>query len=380
MKKALFFLSCLACINFGYSQSLNAEFDYDKFGDNQHLLVGLDLSPNGQHLAISSLRGRPLIVYDWSKRETIKEFSVGDWYGGSSVKYSPKGKYLLLQKLFYNDWAINKDKEVDFELIDAASGKLLKLFNNYHAFAFTPDAKYVVSLTGEEITFWNSNTLKKGKVIMVTKASNGFAISPDGKYIAVSHHPDEGKLKRNPKYKKDKKALKHTLKYKQQISVYNIETSKKEYTVNGFYDIVYRLEYSEDGKTLFCLQIPHIKANENRKRQTFISTINGVTGEPTRKGFVSQATYEPDFKLSHDGKLFGLVSQGGRYPELHIYDFETGSMLYRFELASRMFEKVDGELVGTDSRATFVFLPDNKKIVITQGNRLVFWDIEPDSK
>ncbi len=374
MKKIVFFLSCLAFINYGYSQSSNMEFDYIKFGDNQHLLVGLDLSPNGQCLAVSSLRGRPLIIYDWSKREIIKKFNVGDWYGGSSVKYSPDGKYLILQKLFYNDAALNKDNEVDFELIDAEFGSRLKLFDNYHTISFTPDARYVVSLTGEEITFWNLNTLKKEKIIKITMASNGFAISPDGSYIAVSHLPNEDELKKNPKYKNDKKARKHILKYKQQISVYDIETSKKKYTVNEFYDIIYRLEYSEDGKILFCLQIPHVKEHENRKRQNFISTINGITGEPERKGFVSQALYEPDFKLSHDGKLFGLVSHGGRSVELHIYDFETASMLYRFELASKMFERVDGELVGSDLRATFVFLPDNKKMVITQGNRLVFWD------
>ena len=379
MKKVIFFLSCLVFINYGYSQSSNMEFDYVKFGDNQHLLVGLDLSPNGQHLAISSLRGRPLIIYDWSKREIVEKFNVGDWYGGSSVKYSPDGKYLLLQKLFYNDAEVNKDNEVDFELIDAASGNLLKLFNNYHSIAFAPDAKHVVSLTGEEIAFWNLNTIKKEKAIMVIKASNSFAISPDGKYIAVSHLPNEDELKKNPKYKKDKKALKHILKYKQQISVYNIETLKKKYTVNEFYDIIYRLEYSEDGSTLFCLQIPHVKEHENRKRQKFISTINGITGEPARKGFVSQAIYEPDFKLSHGGKLFGLVSHG-RSVELHIYDFETGNMLYRFELASKMFERVDGELVGSHFRATFVFLPDNKNIVITQGNRLVFWDYKASSQ
>jgi len=251
MKKTLIFLSCLACINYGYSQSLNGEFDYIKFGDNQHLLIGLDLSPNGQYLAVSSLKGRPLIVYDWSKRETIKEFSVGDWYGGSSIKYSPNGKYLLLQKLFYNDFAENKDNEVDFELIDAASGSLLKLLHNYHTVAFTPDTKFIVSLTGEEIAFWDLNTLKKEKVIKINSASNSFAFDPNGKYIAVSHY---------------------------------------------------------------------------------------------------------------------------------IYDFETGNILFRIDLASRMFERVDGELVGTDTRAAFVFLPDNKKVVITHGNRLLFWDLEYETQ
>ena len=380
MKKILFVFTCLAFISYGYSQSSNMEFDYIKFGDNQHVLVGLDLSPNGKYLAVSSLKGRPLIVYDWSKKEIIKKFNVGDWYGGSAVKYSPDGKFLLLQKLFYNDWAINKDNVVDFELIDTESGSLLKLFDNYHAICFTPDAKFAVALKGEEIAFWNLNTLKKEKVLKVIKASNSFAISPDGKLIAVSHLINEDELKKDPRYKKDKKARKHILKYKQQVSVYNIENSKKEYTVNEFYDIIYRLEYSEDGKTLFCLQIPHEKEQGNRKRQNFISTMNGITGEPARKGFVSQAVYEPNFEISPDGKLFGLVSQGGGNVEIHIYDFETAKMLYRFKLAVRMFEKVDGELVSGAVRATFVFLPDNKRMVITQGNRLVFWDYKAGSQ
>ena len=274
----------------------------------------------------------------------------------------------------------NKDREVNFEVIDATTGKMLKRFDNYHALAFTADEKSIVSLSGEAIVFWNLSTLKKEKTIKINQTSNGFAISPDGKHIAVSHHPDENELKSIPKYKKDKKALKHVLKYKQQISIFNLETSEKEYTVNEFYDIVYCLDYSPDGKTLFCLQIPHIKSNPGQQRQTFINTIDGVSGEPQRKGFVSRAPYEPDFKLSHDGKLFGVVSQESRFVELHMYDFETGKMLHRFEQSFRLFEKTDGELAAADSRASFVFLPDNKNIIMTMGSRLIFWNLETDSQ
>ena len=381
LRKSLFvFFITLIFSFFGFSQSANMEFDKVKVGDANYILVGLDLSPDRQCLAISSVQSNPMYIYDWSKREVVKEFDVGNWYAGSSVRYSPNGKYLLLQQLFYADWAPNKDREVNFEIIDIATGKMLKRFDNYHALAFTPDEKFVVSLTADEITFWSLETLKKEKNLKVSMASNGFAISPDGKYIAVSHHPDEGELKNNQKYIKDKKALKHVLKYKQQISIFNLETSKKEYTVKEFYDIVYRLDYSPDGKTLFCLQIPHEKANPGTQRQTYISIIDGVTGEPSRKGFVSRAAYEPDFKLSHDGKLFGVVSQGSRFVELHIYDFETKKMLHRFEQSYRFFEKTDGELAPADVRASFVFLPDNKNVIITMGSRLIFWNMEPDNQ
>jgi hypothetical protein len=150
--------------------------------------------------------------------------------------------------------------------------------------------------------------------------------------------------------------------------------------VNEVYDIVYRLDYSADGNTLFCLQIPHVKANPGLQRQTFISTINGITGEPSRKGFISLAPFEPDFKLSHDGKLFGVVSQGKKFPEIHIYDFATGKMLKRFELSVRLFEKSNGELQVTDSRLSFVFLPDNKRIMMTMGNRLLLWNMESENQ
>ena len=175
----------------------------------------------------------------------------------------------------------------------------------------------------------------------------------------------------------DKKALKSALKYKQLISVYDAESFERKYVVNELYDIVYKLEYSPDGKTLFCLQIPHLKAQANiNQRQTYISVIDGETGEPSRKGFTCATPYEPDFKLSHDGKLFGLVAQSPRFVELHIYNFETGRMIDRFQQAYRLFEKNEGEIVAGDMRSSFVFLPDNKSVLMTMGNRIVLWNLK----
>ncbi len=183
-------------------------------------------------------------------------------------------------------------------------------------------------------------------------------------------------FKNNPSLKKNKDALKTTLKYKQQISIFNTENFEKEVTIDEFYDIIYRLDYSSDGKTLFCMNIPHLKVQNGNNRQTYINIIDAESGQPLRKGFISLAAYEPDFKLSNDGKFFGLISQSNKFIELHIYDFETGKMLYRFELSYRLYEKNDGDFIMADSRASFVFLPDNKSVLVTMGNRLVLWKID----
>ncbi|MEZ5084065.1 MAG: hypothetical protein R2750_11545 [Bacteroidales bacterium] len=379
MQKFIFSLIFLLQITLaGVCQGPTHDFERVRMGNAKHILCGLDISPDGQYLAISSVQSFPFYIFDWQGRTVKQEFSVGNWYAGSYIRYSADGRYIILQKLLYADWAQNKDKEVTFEIIEAATGKVVKRFDSYHALTISPDSKYAISLSGEEVAFWDLSSGSKEKSFKVNSATNGVAISPDGRKVAVSHRALEIDLENNPRFKKDKKALKNVVKYKQQVSVYNAETFEKEYTVDEFYDIIYRLKYSPDGKTLFCVQIPHLKSDaKGNKRQTFISTINGETGEPLRKGFTSQSNYEPDFKLSHNGKLFGLVSLGEKFPEIHIYDFETGRMLHRFELSVRMFEKKDGEWVAnTDGRSSFVFLPDDKTVVFTMGNHLIYWKIE----
>ncbi len=346
-------------------------------GNYKQLATGVDISPDGKLLAISCVKDFPVVIFDWEQEKTVQEFDVGNWYGGSSLRYSTDGRYLLLNQLYYIDFAVNKDREVTFELVDAATGEKLKRFDAYHAVTISPDSKYAISLTGEEVAFWNLPSGKKEKSFKVQLASNGLAISPDGKYIAISHRFTDDELKDHPRFKKDKKALKSAVKFKQKISVYDASDFTLLYTVDELYDIVYRLEYAPDGKTLFCLQIPHLKAQATgSSRQTYISTIDGVTGEPFRRGFTSQAIYEPEFKLSHDGKLFAVVSKGARFLEIHVYNFETGQMIDRFEQSYRLIEKSEGEVIGQDPRCGIAFLPGDEMIVMTMGNHLIYWDFK----
>lgn len=357
-----------------YSQGTDYDYERIKIGDSRHIVSGIDLSPDQTVLAISGIQGFPFYLFNWKNREVQNEFDVGNWYAGSSIEYSSTGKYILMNQLFYADWALNKDKEVKFDIIDAESGERLKRFENYHAVVLKPDEKYALALSGEKVSIWNLVTKLMETSFSVENATNAIAISPDGKLLAISQKLSEESAKKIPQLQRDKKVLKSALKYKQQVSIYDASTFKELYTVNELYDIIYKLRFTKDGKNLLCLNIPHVKQQNTTARQSYLNVIDMETGTPKRRGFTSQAYYEPDFKISIDGKWLGLVSNNNRFLELHIYDFETGELAYRFQQSYRLFEKNDGEMIAVDSRIFFVFLPDNKSVLMTMGNHLIQWN------
>jgi len=360
------------------SQTSDIDYERIKIGDARHMISGLALSPDMETLAISPSQSFPFYLFDWKNEQVLEEFNVGNWYAGSAINYSAKGNYVVLNKLKYFDFTQNKDREVDFEVVDVKTGKRVKRFESVHSVAVTPDEKYVLALSGEAVNFWNLSTRKKEKSFKVEKASNGIAISPDGKLIAVSHKLYEKDAKQISTLKRDKKTMKNALKYKQQISVFDASTFKKLYTINELYDIIYKLTFSKEGDLLMCLNIPHTKAQSSPTgRQMYVNVVDMSTHRPIRRGFVSTASYEPDFKLSHDEKLFGIISKSNQFLELHIYDFETKKMLYRFQQSYRLFEKNEGGMIAADSRLTFVFLPDNKSVLMTMGNHLIKWNFKP---
>ncbi len=361
-------------------KSQGTDYDYDRIniGGVQHFVSGLALSPDSETLAIAGVQSYPLYLFDWKNQVVLKQFDVGNWYAGSAIEYSSNGKYLLLGRLKYADFAPNKDREVDFEIINASSGEFVKRFDAHHSVKISSDEKYAITLSEDVVSFINLVTAKNEKSFTVVEATNSVAISPDGMLIAVSHKLYEEDAKNITQLQRDKKSLKNALKYKQQISVFDANTFKKLYTFNELYDIVYKLSFSNDGNNLFCLSIPHQKIqNTVNARQMYINVIDMTTGEPKRRGYTSNAAYEPDFKLSYDGKLFGVVSRSNRFLELHIYDFETGKMLYRFQQSFRLFEKNDDQIMGMDSRISFVFLPDNESVLMTQGNHIIQWNFIP---
>lgn len=374
------FLVLLSFSTFNHTiRSQGTNYDYEKIriGDVQNMLAWLVLNPDGKTVAVTSTQSHPVYIYNLETKQIDKQFDVGDWYAGSRADYSINGKYILLTQLFYLDYAPNKDRTVNFEVLDASSGKSMLNFGDYHDAKITPDEKFLVTLSeGNKVGIHEIESRKEVRTFSVPEATNSLAVRADGKLIAVSHKTYKTDLVNNPAYKNNKKNQPILEKYKQQVSVFDYNTFEKLYTIDAFYDLIYRLEYTGDGKYLFIYSIPHTKLQGPNGKKSYVEVVDAGTGEPLRNSFGSLANYEPDFKLSHDNKYFGIISLNGMFPELHIYDFETNDLLKRFELSYRLFDKKQQGEFPTDGRASFVFLPGDKEVLIVFGNRLIKWKIE----
>ncbi len=357
------------------AQKINAEYERYSLTGEKYIHSGMAMSPDQKYIAIASNQSYPLYIVDYVNRKVLSQFDVGNWYAGSRVSWSAKGKYILLQQLFYNDFSSNKDREVNFEIVDAGSGRSVLKLEKYHDVKISPDEQYAIALTGNTIEIRSISTGKVERSFSVGDATNSLAISPDGKTIAVSEKPGDKFLSADSQFRKNKKGLKYVKKYKQVISFYNFSDFKLIQTANEYYDNVYRLDWSDDGRYIFCLNIPHLKATTATSgRQNFISVLDGVNFQSTRTVFPSNSNYEPDFRLSHDGKYMGIVSWG-KFPELRVHDFETGQALQRFEMSTRVMEGISKLEFPSDGRVFIEFLPDDKSILATFGNQMLQWNI-----
>jgi WD40 repeat protein len=359
------------------SQGTNYEYDKIQIGEVRNLLVWLALHPDNKTLAVTSHQSFPLNIYNLETKQVDNQFDVGNWYAGSRAKFSKTGKYLMLQQLFYMDYAPNKDREVNFEVMDVATGKSMLNFGDYHDAKITPDEKYLVTLSGgDKVAIHDIGTRKELRSFVVPQATNSLAVSADGKYIAVAHSTYMSDLKNNPAYKNNKKNQPILEKYKQQVTVYDYNSFEKLYTIDAFYDLVYLMDYTDDGEYLFIYSIPHTKLQGPNGKKSYVEVVNAKTGEPLRQSFGSLSNYEPDFKLSHNNKYFGIISLSKNFPELQIFDFQANALLKRFELSHRLFEKAGEGEFPTDGRSSFVFLPGDEEVLIVYGNRVIKWKMD----
>ncbi len=357
------------------AQDVNEDMEKFQMGDNMALITSIAMSPDKQTIAAGLHQGFPIHIYDYEKREVIKKIDVKGYYAGPRVRYSANGKYLILQQQFYADWNTNKDKPANYMVVDIENGEMLYEKDNLQYAEITRDSKYFVTLADNEITYYTLVDKKKVKSFKFKKLSNAFTVSPDGSKIAVAHFPDKDDVANVPSIRSDKKAQKLALKEREMISIYDAESFEKLATINEIYDIVYEMKYDKDGKHLLMYCLPTRKMGQQAAgKQGYVNVIDGINNEAMRNAFLVTSMMEPDIKMSWDGKMLGVISTDGQMnPILNIYDFNTSKILYSFNRKERISTAIKEKEAG--GFWSFVFLPDNKRVMVSSGNRLTIWKL-----
>ncbi|MEX1132085.1 MAG: hypothetical protein WEC15_02570 [Flavobacteriales bacterium] len=373
-------LLTLAALGQGDGQVYRVVNVRDEANSTRHIQSWVDLAPDQRTLAVAPTQSFPFRLYDIEEERITNTINVGNWYAGARSTFSSTGKYLTLQQMFYLDMAPNKVRPVKFQVVEVADGRTVFSSEDLYAAALAPDEQtlYTLGTTGLEAVDLSNG--KRDAVRRMERLGYAVAVSNDGARVAVAHKPNRAELAAMPSVRNDKDALKALEKYGQIVVVYDARTMQPLHTLNEPFDKIFRLVYSSDGSDLWIHAKPHTrKGSAIDPRQSYVSVADATTGEMRRTAFPSLATYEPDFRISVDGKLFGIVSQGRKFLEIHLYERATGRMVDRFELSYRFRDATplkDGEF-GADGRLSFCFLPDGKNILMTFGTRLVEWTYAP---
>ncbi|HPF89873.1 MAG: WD40 repeat domain-containing protein [Flavobacteriales bacterium] len=373
-------LSLLTLAAFG--QDDGQEYRILKVGGQEtmsgYLTASLDIAPDDRTIGLSATQGFPFRTFPIDDEANVQELDIGNWYAGSRVRFSPSGKYILLQQLFYLDFAPNKDRPIKYEVVDVASGRSVLRLDDAYAAAITPDEEALLVLGKDGVRVVDISS-GKSDPIKLARTGNAIAISTDGRFIAVAHRPTREEAATLTAIRNDKKALKTAEKLGQVVIIYDRSTLARVAMLDELFDKVFRLEYSPDGTDLWIHAKAHSRKGGNpNPNQSYVDVADARTHVMKRTSFPSLALFEPDFRASTDGTLFAIGSQQGRFMEVHLYDRSTGSMKDRFVLSYRLFEKMFSKAeFPSDGRLSFAFLPDGKRLLMTFGNRLIEWTYAP---
>ncbi len=124
-----------------WSQTSNSDFERIKLATDENEFSGIALSPDNNTIAISTKKSSSIKLMDWANRKVSQEINAGSWNLGSKISYSDGGKYLLQQEISNMDFSQNSDRNIDFVIIDAATGKQVKRFEKVQDVVVSADEK-----------------------------------------------------------------------------------------------------------------------------------------------------------------------------------------------------------------------------------------------
>lgn len=347
--------------------------------ETRHIHSWIDLHPDGRTVLLSPTQSFPFRVVDVAEENITHTFDAGNWFGGARCTYSRTGRYVLLEQLFYVTWKPDKVKAVKYEVVEVATGKKVFSGNDLYAAELAPDERTLYTLGKDGLHVVDLATGERDKVRSLPRLGYALAVSTDGTRLAVAHQPTREELAALPTVRNDKKLLKQMGKRARTVTVYDAAALKPLHQLNEPFDEVFRLRYSPDGRDLWVMAKPHTKHGSNLDpRQRYLSVADASSGEMRRTTFPAISEYDPDFRISPDGKLLAIGSMA-KFQEIHLYDRATGRMVDRFIRTHRFRDATplkDGEF-GAENRVSFCFLPDGKRIWLTFGTRLIEWTYQP---
>jgi len=349
----------------------NVEVDKWRIEDSNYIGSGLDISADGKTLIIGHIQGFPLYFYNLESKKIERKIEIAGYYAGPKPSFSSNESFILLQQQFYMDYNPNRDREIQYEVIRVSVGEIFLKVEKAHSAAFTPDEKQLVTLEGADVCFYDLQSGKKTNSLKIDRLAYSLIVSPDGKSLVISHQPTVPDLQEIPSIRNHKKAIKPALKYRDLISVFDMETGKRTKLIQEVYDVIYHMEYSTDGKQLFVYARTHVKLKPQGTNEGYVNVLDASSWVPMPASFMTREV-DADIADSPDGKHIAIVSKDRGWPQVHVYNTETNSIINLLDVSRYMAQRVAEREFG-DGR-TYLVWRSNSEIILLYGNHLLKWN------
>lgn len=369
MRQILFYI--LLVFNSAIWAQNEAVYEKVAIDNSLHISASVVNHPTNNDLAlISTTQGHPLQVFNWKERKIVRKHDIDGFYAGPNVDWSNNAKYWLLEQKFYHDFSLNKDRKVEYRLLDANTSQELKRLEGVHDACFSADGDKLFVLKEGEVKVMDCASQKIENKFKVREGATAICRGKLNNEVYISHSPNNNELDAIPSVSPDKKQRKNVLKYRQVISTYNVKTGKITSTIQEVYDIVYDIRNLDDH--LFIYNAPHDKIGGG---EGYINQVNLVNNEALYASFQSSFR-EPDFALSPDGKYLAVVSVNRNRslpgPLIILYDRETGAIVNNFSPHVSLAQNIKDKEY-TDGRSYLEFDKSRELLYVIYGNRIFEW-------
>lgn len=344
------------------------DFKYERFvlTEGFDVVKSFSLSPNKEEIAVSTIQGN-LKFYDSESFTELRSFKINDFGKGAQMYYSASGRYLVARRLRTVDWNPDKDKQVFMAIIDTQTGSIVVKKSNVFDMDISPnDETYSYMDEGRLVIC----SFPDGKEIASNKddrLKSSLCYGPDGTTVYASRGFDKSDLKKDPRFKKNKKGAKYFSKYQQTIVGYSASDLSQSFISDETFDEIYEMRLSKKKDRILI----SVRQNGN-----FVLQMQLGTGKLLREQFNSTIT-NSEFKENLSKDLFGITTNeaGDSSHSVMLYDASTNEIIAKFDVDNRFMENLQQD-AGQDGSAHFDFSPDEKYLLTAIGNTLFKWKIK----
>lgn len=345
-----------------------------QIADRGVIALSMDTSPDGEELAVSTLNGKILFFSpaDFSK---TREFDVPGFTHGARLNYSADGQFIVLKKIRLQDWNVNKDNKQRIVVIDAKSGEKVLDHDGVYDLALSPDGLTYAIMDKGHLRIRSIQKKKDLVELFDDRLQSSIAFGPQGKLLYASRGFDKKDLKKDPRFKKDRKGRKAYSKFQQTVVGYSVADASEQFISPDNMDEIYDLRCSRRGDCLLVCAKQDAKVNA-KLNTNFILQMDLSSGVLLREQFNSRLA-DPFYKENLVKDIIAVTTNEDmdRSESVMLYDRSTNEIIARFDIDARFLEGVfKGKVL--DGKACFGFSADGHYLLIGIGNMLYKWKIK----